>query len=503
MTPSEHTSLFINNQWKPGTGPLFASYNPANGERLWQGDAASSQDVDEAVRCAQQASAEWSSLLFEERIPYLNAFKEILRDSQQTLATIISKETGKPLWDASNEVTSMINKIAISIDAYHQRCAPIVNDQTPIHSWTRHRPHGVVAVFGPYNFPGHLPNGHIIPALLAGNTVVFKPSELTPLVAEETLRCWQKVNLPKGVLNLVQGGRDTGQALLHHPAIQGLFFTGSYQTGKFLSEYFGSQPSKILALEMGGNNPLVIGQIQDLQAAAYLTIQSAYLSSGQRCTCARRLIVPQSTQGEAFLQVLVKMIGTLTIGPYDQVPEPFMGPVITEAHAHRLLDAQEKLKSKGGESLIEMRALQSGTGFISPGLMDVTPVVDRPDEEIFGPFLQLIRVKDFQSAIEEANHTQFGLAAGLLSDQQAEYEPFYRSIQAGVINWNTPLTGASSQAPFGGIKCSGNFRPSAYYAADYCAYPVASLETSQLKMPTVLTPGLPLIQPLTTENKNT
>lgn len=486
----ERESAFINNQWKVGSGPLFSSHNPATGDILWQGKEALQPEIDEAARAAKRAFEEWSILPINERSRYLSEFCEILRDSQRDFAETIAKETGKPLWDCINEVESMINKLGISLEASGRRCAGMLRDQPNARSITRHRPHGVVAVFGPYNFPGHLPNGHIIPALLAGNTIIFKPSEFTPLVAEEMLRYWQKVKLPPGVLNLVQGGAETGKILAQHPDVQGVFFTGSYQTGKNLSELFGPQIEKILALELGGNNPLVVGDITDVQAAAYAIIQSAYLSSGQRCTCARRLIIPKTQKGEELISALSDMINSLVIGPYTLVPEPFMGPVISQKHAQKILEAQANLKSLGGQPLVEMRQITPDTGFISPGLMDVTAIPNRPDEEIFGPFLQVIRVNDFQEAIDEANHTKFGLTAGLLSPKAEEYAYFYRYIRAGVVNWNTPLTGASSAAPFGGIKCSGNHRPSAYYAADYCAYPVASLESPELKMPSFLSPGV-------------
>lgn len=485
-----HKGLFVNQEWREGSGPLFSSYNPAAGALLWQGKGASAADVDSAVHSAQEALHAWSLLRLKERFAYLEEFCRLLRNDQRSFAEIISKETGKPLWDSLGETEAMINKGKISLGAYEGRCAELTREQPHAHSITRHRPIGAVAVLGPYNFPGHLPNGHIMPALLAGNTVVFKPSDLTPLVAEETLRLWEKAGLPKGVLNLVQGGKETGEALAHHPGIQGLFFTGSYQTGQSLSTFYGTHPAKILALEMGGNNPLVVGEISDLQAASYAIVQSAFLSSGQRCTCARRLILPDTRVGEELLQTLIAMIGSISVGPYDQKPEPFMGPLITKNHAQHLLTSQEELHSKGGKILCEMRPLQQGLPFLSPGLMDVTAIVDRPDVEIFGPFLQVIRVSSFQEALKEANRTKFGLSAGLLSEKPEEYASFYRTVQAGVVNWNTPLTGASSGAPFGGIKSSGNHRPSAYYAADYCSYPVASLETPKLEMPAVQSPGL-------------
>lgn len=299
-----------------------------------------------------------------------------------------------------------------------------------------------------------------------------------------------KGRAPQRCPQLGSGGKETGEALSRHPGIQGLFFTGSYPTGQSLSTFYGSQPAKILALEMGGNNPLVVGEISNLRAASYVILQSAFLSSGQRCSCARRLIIPDTPLGEELLQTLMQMIGSISVGPYDQKPEPFMGPLITKNHAQHLLSAQEELRSKGGKILCEMGLLPQGLPFLSPGLMDVTAITDRPDVEIFGPFLQVIRADSFQEALKEANRTRFGLSAGLLSTKPEEYALFYQAIQAGVVNWNTPLTGASSGAPFGGIKCSGNHRPSAYYAADYCSYPVASLETPHLEMPAVQSPGL-------------
>ena len=304
--------------------------------------------------------------------------------------------------------------------------------------------------------------------------------------------CWEQAGLPPGVINLVQGGRETGRSLSGSPGIDGLFFTGSWPTGKSLSEQLAAHPEKILALEMGGNNPLVIGDISDTKAAAYATIQSAYLTSGQRCTCARRLIVPVGESGDRFLKELQTMIGNIKVGPYTDTPEPFMGPVISEAAASRLMEAQESLKTKGGVPLVEMRRFKSGTGLISPGLMDVTNVPERPDEEYFGPFLQVIRVPGFNEAIEEANKTSYGLSAGLISNRKEHYEEFYRKVRAGVINWNVQLTGASSSAPFGGVGHSGNHRPSAYYAADYCSYPVASMEAEELQMPGSVSPGITL-----------
>ncbi|MFQ6022893.1 MAG: succinylglutamate-semialdehyde dehydrogenase [Acidiferrobacterales bacterium] len=482
----------INNQWSEGSGVSFSSENPATGDVIWRGRAASGSDIDDAVHAARNAFPDWASKSFDARMVLLDAFRGELEAQKAVLAECIAQETGKPLWESITEVGAMIGKIAISITAYRERTGERRGAAGGVRSVVVHKPHGVVAVFGPYNFPGHLPNGHIVPALLAGNTVVFKPSELTPLVAQKTLERWHAAGLPRGVINLLQGGRDTGIALAQHADIDGLLFTGSPVTGKALHRQFGDHPSKILALEMGGNNPLVVYRIGDVDAAAYNTIQSAYLSAGQRCTCARRLIVPQGEEGDGFIARLQQMMGKIRVGAYSDRPEPFMGPVVSNPAAEKLLKIQARLQATGGKPLVAMRRLKEDRPFLSPGLMDVTTVSERPDEEAFGPFLQLIRTTDFDAAIDEANRTAFGLSAGLFSDDADLFDRFYRHIRAGIVNWNRPLTGASSVAPFGGIGDSGNHRPSAYYAADYCAYPVARLEADRLSLPASPSPGIDL-----------
>lgn len=487
---SQRLTLFINNEWCRGYGPSFISRNPATEDILWEGESASQEEINAAMIAARNAFEKWSRLTLVQRISYLERFAKILTDEIPALSEWISLEIGKPLWESKAEIQAMIAKVPISIEAYHKRCPEILKDSPNGTSMTRHKPHGVIVVFGPFNFPGHLPNGHIIPALLAGNTVVFKPSEMAPLVAEAIMHCWIKCELPPGVLNMVQGGRETGALLAGHLDIDGLCFTGSCETGRILSERFAKTPDKILALEMGGNNPLVVTKVSDVKAAAYTIIQSAYLTAGQRCSCARRLILLESPQGDEIIQELIRMIKTIKVGPFTERPEPFMGPVISEASARHLLAAQDILKAKGGRPLCEMHLMKVDTALITPGLMDVTRIDKRPDEEFFGPFLQVIRVPDFDAAIEEANRTKYGLTAGLLSTSREEYDEFYQRIKAGVINWNAPLTGARSAAPFGGVKHSGNYRPSAFYSADYCAYPVASLEDAELKLPKTLLPGL-------------
>lgn len=494
VSGQEHAlPLFIGGHWVAGTGKDFRSVNPATGISVWEGNSASAQDVDAAVTAAREALKSWSILSFEQRLSAVEAFRAALEANKEDMATLIAQETGKTLWDARGEVTAMLGKVAISAKAHRERTGESSQDLPDGgKAVLRHKPHGVVAVFGPYNFPGHLPNGHIVPALLAGNTVIFKPSELTPAVAGLTVRLWEEARLPAGVLNLVQGEKETGIALANHAGLDGLFFTGSSATGLLLHKQFAGRPEKILALEMGGNNPLIVWDTADVKAAAYTTIQSAFISSGQRCTCARRLIVPEGKAGDAFLDTLAAMTRTITVGAYDDTPEPFMGPMVSLPESEKLVNAEQELIAKGAKALVPLQRLKDDLPFLSPGILDVTAVREREDREFFGPLLQVIRVKDFDAAIAEANNTAYGLAAGLLSDDRSLFEHFARDIRAGIVNWNRQTTGASSAAPFGGIGCSGNHRPSAYYAADYCAYPMATMESAAVSLPDKPAPGITL-----------
>ena len=485
-------SSYIQGVWTEGKGESFSSTNPATGETIWTGNSATHDQVEPALGAAREARDWWAGEQPENRIAHLESFRDQLEGSRDELAEAISRETGKPRWESLTEVAAMIGKVAVSIEAHHDRCKEMTGELAGASTVVRFRPHGVIAVLGPFNFPGHLPNGHIIPALLAGNTVVFKPSSQTPLVGQRITELWEEGGLPAGVFSLIQGTRPTANSLVNHPDLDGLFFTGSSSGGTAIHRVFAGNPGKILALEMGGNNPLIVWEASDTQAAAYLTILSAYITAGQRCSCARRLIIPQGKQGDKFLEHLIAMMARIRVGPYTDNPEPFMGTVISAGAAEILLQVQERLASAGGRILVEMKRLRGIDALLSPGLMDVTEVVNRPDEEFFGPFLQVIRVSDFDSALKEANNTSYGLAAGLLSDSEELYAGFLRRIRAGVVNWNRQTTGASSRMPFGGAGASGNHRPSAYFAADYCSYPVSSIEVNRLETPRQPVTGIQL-----------
>ena len=476
---------FIGGQWIHGQGQPFYSTNPATGEQVFQSRNADSSEVAVAFQTAKRAFQKWSENPAEERFQVARKFAGIVDRRRQEFVTAISSETGKPLWESNQEVDTVIKKVDLSISAYAERTGHHEQQMGQARSVLSHAPHGIVAILGPFNFPAHLPNGHIVPALIAGNCALFKPSELAPLTGALMADCWQEAGLPAGCLSLLQGDRSTAEFILERPEVAGVFFTGSATTGVAIHQRFATRPEVILALEMGGNNPMVVLETNDAAAAARIVAVSAFISAGQRCTCTRRLIVVD----DEILPELIRITESIEVGAPSDVPEPFLGPVITSSAADKVLKAQKELMANGAKILVECRPAKKGIPFLKPGILDVTGVDNLPDEEVFGPLIQVTRVSDFDAAITEANRTRFGLAAGLIGGTEKDFEVFRRGVRAGIINWNRPTTGASSASPFGGVGLSGNHRPSAFYAADYCAYPVATLQSSEVSP--IEYPGLP------------
>jgi len=458
----------------------FISTNPATGETVWEGEAATPAAAASAVETARAAFPDWADRPRQDRIDAMKRYQAALKSRAPAMAEAISRETGKALWETTAELGSMAGKVDISIRAYDERTGERTA-QTAFGSATlRHRPHGVAAVLGPFNFPGHLPNGHIVPALLAGDTVVFKPSEETPHTGQLMAECLAEADLPKGVFNLVQGGRDTGAALLDQP-IDALMFTGSGAAGAHFRRKFADNPHVILALELGGNNPLVVWDAADVEAVAGIIVQSAFVTTGQRCSCARRLIVPEGPQGDAILDAVIGLAHRLIFAPWDQTPVPYAGPLISARAADQALGAVNDRINAGAGVLLAPGTIDNlNSAFVHPAIIDVTGIAV-PDEEMFAPFLSVTRVPTFEAAIVAANATRYGLSAGLISDDPKNWDRFIRRIRAGVVNFNRPTTGAAGDMPFGGLGDSGNHRPSAWYAADYCAYPVASFEAEAVR----------------------
>ncbi|WP_341712833.1 succinylglutamate-semialdehyde dehydrogenase [Erythrobacter sp.] len=454
----------------------LVSTEPATGAEIWRGEAG---DVDQTISRGREAMRDWARMPLAQRIELIRRFANAVRKHAEQFAELIARETGKPLWEARTEVEAVIGKVEISITAYAERTGmKKLNSALQGTAALRHKPHGLMAVLGPYNFPAHLPNGHIVPALIAGNVVVFKPSEKTPAVGEFLTRCFHEGGVPEGVVQCLHGGADAGKALVEHDGVDGVLFTGSARAGIAINRKLATNPGKIVALEMGGNNPIVVTNTPKLQDAAVTIVQSAFTTAGQRCTAARRLIVVDS-MFDALIAEVKKLTERLIVDEPFAEPQPFMGCVIDNGAADLMSESFVALMGRGGKPIVHLRRPDEKLPFLTPAILDATDIADRPDIELFGPLLQAIRVSDLDAAIAEANNTRYGLSASLIGGSPQDFEHFWHEIRAGIVNWNRPTNGASSAAPFGGVGLSGNHRPAAYYAADYCAYPVASTEMEQ------------------------
>lgn len=504
MSAAAHPSLtrqpsdLIGGEWiAHAPGAVLTSTNPAHPrEVVWAG-APVPAHVDAAVAAARGAFPAWAALGFEKRAAVLRRYQSCASERGEQVAALIRDEVGKPMWDAKAEAALLGAKVDITLD-------PVGSIQRVMgyevglsasrvgKAWFR--PHGVMAVLGPFNFPAHLPNGHIIPALAMGNTIVLKPSDKAPavgqLLAELFDQALRAEGAPSGVFNLVQGGAEVASRLVAHDDIDGVLFTGSWPVGRRIMQANLDRPGRILALEMGGNNAAVIMPDADLKQAVIECVRCAFISAGQRCTCTRRLIVHREV-AHRVIPALCKAAAQLIIGDPRATHPVFMGPVISGAARQAILEAQTSMQRAGGESLIEMTGAGVGAEgwYVTPGVMTVAKFesgsgADGPllsagaDIEVFGPLLRVCIVESLDEAIDQANASRFGLAASIFTHDQANIEQFQNRVRAGCTNVNTGTAGASSKLPFGGLGLSGNHRPAGAFSVDYCAYPVAGMVES-------------------------
>lgn len=475
---------------QPAAPGAIVSTNPAYPERvIWRG-APSPAHVDAAVAAARDAQPAWAGLPMERRIAVLHRVRDLFAARVDEIARLICEETGKPLWDAKGEAGILAGKIDITLDTSANSGMGRVTDFSFSMGGTktatcRFRPHGVMAVVGPFNFPVHLPNGHIAPALAVGNTVVFKPSDKTPATGQLLGEIYQEAldaeKAPPGVINVVQGGAAVAQRLVGHDDVDGILFTGSWPVGRKILEANLDSPGRIVALEMGGNNPAVIMPDADLRQAVIECVRCAFISVGQRCTCTRRLIVHEAVAPQVIAAVCTAA-SMLIVGPPDAEHPVFMGPLVTAEARDGVLAAQARYARAGGEVLVEATIPDHlGDGhYVTPSVIRV-PRFTRDaddagcDEETFGPLLRISIARDLTDAIQQANATRFGLAASIFSRDEGAIARFLAEARAGCVNVNTGTAGASSKLPFGGLGRSGNHRPAGAFSLDYCAYPVAGM----------------------------
>lgn len=457
--------------------PSIISLEPATGAQLWQGPVS---DIDASVATARAAWPRWAMLSLSDRVDFARRLTREMKAMGADLPNLLARETGVPLWEAHGEVDAALARVEIMVRAQGERCAQRRLDTgrgggVASITATRHKPHGVMAVISPCSQPLLMPIGQILPALIAGNVVLFKPSEKAPAVGEAIVACARRAGLPEGVLQLIVGGPAQGEALARHEAIDGLLFAGSAPVGLGLARAYAARPDRMLRLEMGGNNPVVVWDTPLIQDAALLIVQSAFLGTGQRCTAARRLIV-RDTMAEPLIAAVKHLTDRIICGaPFDD-PAPYIGPVSDLEAADGLTQSFIWLMSNGARPIRHMTRLHPDLPILSPAIIDVTEMTARPDVELFGPLLQVIRVADFDEAIAVANDTQFGLSAALIGGDQQLYGQFWAQVRAGNIHWNRPTNVDLPGAPLGGVGLSGNLRPGGFYAADSCAVPIASAE---------------------------
>lgn len=455
---------------------VVVSYEPATGTELWRGTAG---DVDLLVGNAREAWPKWAALPLTTRIDFVRRYAHILREEGEALAELIARETGKPLWDARGEVDNVVAQAEIAMRAYAERTSRRKLD-TPRQGSTalRHKPHGVMAVITPYCSPAEIAISQIIPALIAGNAVILKPSEHAPVTAMLLVASALRAGIPDTVVQLLHGGPAEGLALATHAGVDGVLFTGSSHNGVALNRKLAANPGRLVSLQMSGNNPMIVWDTPKIADAAVLAIQSAFTGAGQHCTATRRLIV-QASLYDPLMEEIKRLADRIIVGaPFDD-PAPFMGPMITSDHADQLTESFVYLLSHGGKAIKHMARPHGDLPFVSPAIIDVTEMPEKPDVELFGPLLQVSRCDDFNQAITEANATRFGLGASLVGGSLQDYNLFWANSRAGMINWNRPTINPALTAPQGGTGLSGNFRPAGFYTADNCAYPVSSTEIEQ------------------------
>lgn len=493
---SRHASLardpadLIAGRWIPLPGNAVVSHNPAHPNQvIWQGSPAL-EHVNAAVAAARAAQPDWAAAPFEHRAAVLRRYAALCASRAEPIAHLISDETGKVLWETRGEAATLPARVESTLDTQPAAASGLarVTDFSIHLSDTRagrcvFRPHGVMAIIAPYNFPAYLPNGQYVPAMLMGNTIVLKPSDKTPavgqLLAELMHEALAAEGAPAGVFNLVQGGADVSSALTTHEDIDGILFTGSWPVGRRILEANLDRPGRIIALEMGGNNPAVVMPSADLRLAAVEIARCAFNTTGQRCTSTRRAIIHE-TVADRLIPLIGKCASTLVFGDPRADHPVFAGPMISHQARQTVLDAQRRFARAGGRILLQGSEIPGREGwFLTPSIIEVDRFTrDDPgdcgcDTEVFGPLLRVSLARDFDDAIEQANATRYGLTSAIFTADRAEAERFCRQSRAGCVNVNTGTAGATPKLPIGGLGLSGNHRPTGSFTLDCCAYPVA------------------------------
>jgi succinylglutamic semialdehyde dehydrogenase len=497
MNPAnQYLGDFISGKFVPVTNSdgQFKDISPADLTDSIMTVPFSYSNIDKAVAAAREAFLPWAKLSLDQRKGYLNKLKEVFEAHKDDLAKAICRDTGKPMWEGLNEAGLLASKIDVTLGHSLKLVADetVKNALPSVDGLIFYKPRGVMAVLGPFNFPAHLPNGHIVPSLIMGNTVVFKPSEQTPYVGQWIAKCFEKAEFPKGVFNLVQGDGESGRKLVSHESVDGVLFTGSYEVGLKIKQETLHHYWKILALEMGGKNATIVFDDADIDKAIYESLVGCFLTTGQRCSGTSRLIVHDRIYDQ-FVDQFYNAAKKISIGHWSE--NVFMGPLINEVAVEKYLRFQEIAKRENAESLMRGKVLDlKHKGYYVTPSINIVPKFDPKSvyqkTEIFGPNVAVYKISSLEESLQITNSTGFGLALSLFTKDEAKFKQAQLEARVGLLNWNRTTNGASSKLPFGGMGKSGNDRPSAHFAIQYCSVPVASLLDQTPYDPSKNMPGI-------------
>lgn len=450
---------YIGGQWKkPSTGAYFKNINPADHEDvIGEYPLSTEADVEEAVQEAHQAFHGWRRLQAEERNVYLNRLARLIEQRQDDIGEIICREEGKTLAEAKREGAIAVDYIPFVMgEGLRMEGMTLPSPRQGVESATRRVPLGVIAAISPWNFPFITPIRKIVPALAAGNTVVFKPSNETPHSGVILMELIHEAGFPKGVVNMVIGsGSDIGDALCAHPLVKGITFTGSTEVGRHIHQ----QAAKHLAtvqLEMGGKNPAIVAEAKDMEAVAQEIIKNAFSLTGQRCTAISRLIVVEP-QAQALVQAIKEGMKGLVMGN-GKNPDVFTGPLIHKEACNKVMGYINEAVEQGAQVVAGGNRMKGGIFdkgcYVAPTLLtNVSRDMRVAREEVFGPVLAVFVAKNFEEALDMANDTDYGLAASLFTDNPAYIGQFLEEIEAGMAHVNHGTT-TDPTMPFGGVKHS-------------------------------------------------
>jgi succinylglutamic semialdehyde dehydrogenase len=439
--------------------------------------------VEKIIESAIAGFKLWKKTPVSDRIIFLRKYHDEVSKRIEELAIAISYETGKPLWESKTEVASVISKIQVTIEDSLPRIQSKhfhnILPNTTGHIY--YKPIGPTLIIGPFNFPCHLANGQILSALIAGNSIIFKPSEKTAYSAQILIECFHDAGFPSGVINLIQGDGEIARRLLKIKNIRAVFFTGSKEVGKKILEITHHDLGKLVSLELGGKNTSILHEDANLDHALLELVKACFLTSGQRCTSTSIVAIHRKIH-EKFIASFHDVAKKIIIDhPVDFKREPFMGPLIDQAAVDSYLLFMGMAKREQIHEVMRGKQIERTKKgyYVSPSIHLAEKWNNESlflQSEIFGPNVTFIPYDTIEEAIQIANSTEYGLASAIFTNNHSLYQLCVDEIESGLVNFNRSTIGPSSKLPFGGVKNSGNFRPSALTTIDACVYQMAGLE---------------------------